>query len=367
MRRALRLGAGNLLVLCLLLALVELGGQTYATLHPAYQGLTMEPDRAIGWKLVPGLAWTSTGNYWYARDYSVPVRTSALGFRDRERAEAKPAGTLRVAVLGDSFVQAVQVPLEKTATQILEQRLEAAPPKGFGHAEVLNFGIANHGVGQCLLTWEAYAQRFAPERVAVFVGGFHMRRTVAKYEGSLADPSRPRLWIRPTFSLGDDGALVREPARDYDKFLAAQQDAIARVFAGQRMRRAPHGWFLAWYARELGRALGLVEPDEPWQALPQRTLDINLKILSELGDAVQARGGRLGIADASLYFEPGDTAVAAALERLCKDRGLDYIPLANRLLDANQAGQQTRWPHDGHFNEAGNRVFAEALFDWVKG
>jgi lysophospholipase L1-like esterase len=367
LRKALVLVLGNAAVLAVLLATIEFAGQAYATLHPAYEGLTMEPDRAIGWKLTPGLAWISTGNSWYARDYSVPVQDNALGFRDRERAETRAQGTLRVAVLGDSFVQAVQVPLEKTATQLLEAKLRAAPPAGFTSAEVLNFGISNHGVGQYLLTWEAYARRFAPERVAIFVGGFHMRRSVAKYEGSLVDPSRPRLWIRPTFSLAGDGSLVREPARDYEKFVAAQREAIEKVFGGERMRRAPRGLFLAPYAQELGRLFGLVSPEEPWKPLPERTLDINLKVVAELGDQLKASGARLAVADASLYFEPRDAAVAQALERLCKDRGLEYIPLSNRLLEANRAGEKTRWAHDGHFNEAGNRIFAEALFDWVKG
>lgn len=351
MRKALSLLLGNLLVFLALLLVVELGGQLYATLHPAYQGLPMQPDRAIGWKLTPGLRWISTGNHWYARDFSVPVAANSAGFRDRERSLAKPAGARRVAVLGDSFVQAVQVRLEKTATQLLEQRLGA---------EVLNFGISNHGIGQYLLTYETYASRYRPDRVVIFTGGFHMRRTVARFEGSLVDPRRPRLWIRPTFSLDED-QLVREPARDYDKFVAAQNQAIERVFGGQRMRRAPRGLFLAPLAAALGRLVGIGDPIEAWRPIPERTLEINLRVIGELASAVSAAGARLYVADASSYFEAGDAPVAERLKRLCAERDLVYIPLAERLLQANRAGEATRWRHDGHFNDAGNRIFAEAM------
>jgi hypothetical protein len=41
------------------------------------------------------------------------------------------------------------------------------------------------------------------------------------------------------------------------------------------------------------------------------------------------------------------------------------VPLAEPLLAANRGGRPTRWPHDGHFNEAGNEIFADALYAWM--
>jgi lysophospholipase L1-like esterase len=34
-------------------------------------------------------------------------------------------------------------------------------------------------------------------------------------------------------------------------------------------------------------------------------------------------------------------------------------------VQANRNGRATRWPHDGHFNEAGNEIFADALSEWL--
>jgi lysophospholipase L1-like esterase len=367
LRKGLLVVLGNVAVSALLLGLAEVVGQVYATLHPAYEVLYLEPDPAIGWKLVPGLAWLSTGSFWYARDFTVEVKDNALGFRDRERSEAKPPGVLRVAVLGDSFVQAVQVPLEKTATQLLEARLQAAPPAGFQAAEVLNLGVSNHGVGQGLLAWETYASRFAPDRVAIFVGGFHMRRTVARYQGSVIDPSQPELWVRPTFRL-DGEVLVRAPAQDFARFAKAQRRAIERDFDGKRQKRRPREIFLAPYAQELGRLAGFAKAsEESWRPIPADTVAINLRVIEELAGQVRAAGARLAIVDVMSYFEARDAPVSEALRLLCKQGGVDYIPLSERLLERNRAGEKTRWAHDGHFNEAGNRIFAEALFAWVKG
>jgi hypothetical protein len=89
-------------------------------------------------------------------------------------------------------------------------------------------------------------------------------------------------------------------------------------------------------------------------------LRLNLRILSELGRQVREAGGRLIIADASRYF--GDPElVASALRALSEREALGYVPVYRALLDANQRGEETRWAHDGHFNEAGNRILADEL------
>ncbi len=44
---------------------------------------------------------------------------------------------------------------------------------------------------------------------------------------------------------------------------------------------------------------------------------------------------------------------------------LGYVPLSDDLLAANLGGTSTRWRYDLHFNEAGNRLFADAIYRWV--
>src|SRR5262245_47789166 len=121
--KLLKIIVAEVLIVLALLFVAEAIGQGVALLHPAYDVLFLKPDPVLGWRQVPGLHWTWAGHYWYARNFSVKVQTNRAGFRDLERVYPKPAGVKRVALLGDSFIEAVQVPFEKTAGHLLERKL----------------------------------------------------------------------------------------------------------------------------------------------------------------------------------------------------------------------------------------------------
>jgi len=72
----------------------------------------------------------------------------------------------------------------------------------------------------------------------------------------------------------------------------------------------------------------------------------------------------LVLVDISRYFGD-DPAFAADMQTFASNNGFGYIALYRPLLAANQRGIATHWPHDDHFNETGNRIFARAVYDWL--
>ncbi len=368
----------NVFVLLVLWLFLEAALQAIALVRPSYEVMFLQPDKVVGWKQVPGLRWTWTGSHWFASEFSVVVETNPQGFRDKPRDPAKPDGVKRVALLGDSFVEAVQVPFEKTAGQLLEQRLNDSSHQNPGQAprwEVLNFGISGHGVGQYLLAWEQYAKDYQPDYVAILVAKFHMRRSVLKQEyGGFRASKKKKLWIRPTFRLEND-ELVREPARDFNEFVKTQEHLINTAFSGQRTRRKKQV-ITFYYARQFKEQLASLFPwlgRKPRPAGPLPPTDsnaddtmvtINRKIIEELGRKVARAGSRLVIVDAARYFAD-DEIISALLKEACSKNGFGYVPLYEDLLKSDAGGIPTRWARDGHFNEAGNEVFAQALFAWM--
>lgn len=382
----LRIVAGNLCVLFLLVLVLELGAQLVATTAPSYQVLFLQPDRKLGWKHAPNLSFTWTGHYWYAADFSVPVRSNRRGFRDVTTNFDKPAGVTRVALLGNSFLEALQVPMEHTADFLLEKKLNASQPftpEQRRRWEVLNFGVSNYGVGQYLLAWQEYARWYSPDYVAVFVSFFHMKRTVRKYTaGAFSSSDGAHLWVRPIFQLTEDDSLVMIPARDYQAFVDAQNKVIKEEFDGSRIRKRRQIITL-FYAEELWnrfrniadelyrkhvRKLPARDPDEIEGADTEmdeaEVLEINLRIIKALGEDVRHRNAKLVLLDASQYFGD-DPSISAALKRLSEQNNFGYVPIYSNLMAARLKGVVIRWPHDGHFNKTGNEIVATALYDWI--
>lgn len=348
--------------------LVELAGQAYATFHPAYDVLNLEPNRDLGWTEVPGLKWTWAGFYWYANEYSVEIATNSFGFRDKERSLEKPPGVVRLAALGDSYVEALQVPLEKTALGLLEARLNA---RGSGIYEVLNFGISGYGLGQEYLSFKHYAKRFSPDLVFVFCGTYHMWRTTdAKAGGAFPGTKENRLWIRPTFHLSD-GELVLDPPKDFDAFVERQHFVMETYFGGKRWARRHRELFLRSYVQESwdrgAHLLGAVirgNAERPvlriFRDPSKDVLELNLKILEELVKEAASVRCRVVVVDTSRFFN-AKTTLPATLKGFCAARDVLYLSLADDLLAAEAKKQKVQLPLDTHFNELGNRITADAL------
>jgi hypothetical protein len=84
---------------------------------PVVQPIPGQPDRDFGFESTPG------GHGIWTTEHRARLQLNSLGLRDVERELAKPAGTFRIGLLGDSMVAAVQVSQQVTFGAIAERRL----------------------------------------------------------------------------------------------------------------------------------------------------------------------------------------------------------------------------------------------------
>ena len=128
------------------------------------------PNRDLGWVLRPGASGV------VSVETSQFVRINSHGFRDEERDYEKPADTVRIAVLGNSWTEALQVPLEKTYCSVLQQRLMLSPCFGGKRVEVLIFGVAGYSTGQELLILQQEVWKYHPDLILL---AFYPARDIA--------------------------------------------------------------------------------------------------------------------------------------------------------------------------------------------
>ncbi|MSO96188.1 MAG: SGNH/GDSL hydrolase family protein [Thermoleophilia bacterium] len=152
--RALRLLNGLTGVLVALLV-IEIVFHVAGVSFPVFYA----PDRDRGVALVPGT------EGWYRRDGAQYVRINSAGFRDREREKIKPQGTYRIAVLGDSGTEAMQVALDDTFEARTERALGGCGGLAGRRVEVLNFGVSSYGTAQELATLRTRVWEYDPDLV----------------------------------------------------------------------------------------------------------------------------------------------------------------------------------------------------------
>ncbi|HMG74165.1 MAG TPA: SGNH/GDSL hydrolase family protein [Pyrinomonadaceae bacterium] len=118
-------------------------------------------DYYRGFALQPGVEGS------YQREGGSYVRINSDGLRDREHAKAKPAGTVRIAVLGDSFSEAMHVPMEQTFWSLLERKLQECNAFPGKKVEVINFGVSGYGTAQELMTLRQKVWDYSPDLVVL--------------------------------------------------------------------------------------------------------------------------------------------------------------------------------------------------------
>ena len=165
-------------------------------------------DVDTGTRLQPG--WSG----WFTKEGSAYAVINRAGFRDRDHPVQKPANTLRILVLGDSYVEAVQVAQEQTFWSILERDLGAALRTQGQSVEVIAMGVSGWGTAQQLQALERYGFAYEPDWVVLaFFAGNDLRNNDRELEGDNA---------RPYFKLENDELRLDESFRTDPRFLKAR-------------------------------------------------------------------------------------------------------------------------------------------------
>ena len=160
-------------------------------------------DPYVGWKLKPG------ASGWQTHEGRAYIQVNHDGFRGPDYAFTKPPGTLRIAVLGDSFTEAQHVALEDTFCAVAQRDLQGQcpfvnssngrPQRLISRVEVINFGCDGYGTTQEFLTLRHWVWRYSPDVVVLaFFNGNDVRNNSVVLEG---DKCRP-------FFVHRDGKLV---------------------------------------------------------------------------------------------------------------------------------------------------------------
>jgi len=91
--------------------------------------------------------------------------TNAEGFMGKDYEVEKSENTIRVAMLGDSFLEAIQVDFDQNFAYLLEEKLNSSGDTKF---EIMNFGVGGQGTMEELKRYPYYISKYKPDYVLLF-------------------------------------------------------------------------------------------------------------------------------------------------------------------------------------------------------
>ncbi|HEY5897446.1 MAG TPA: SGNH/GDSL hydrolase family protein [Burkholderiales bacterium] len=346
-----------------------------------------QPDALTGTALRPGM------QGWQKDEGRAYVKINSHGLRDREHAVAKPAGTYRIAVLGDSYAEAMQVEMDNAFWALLPKRLESCGFGGGRQVETINFGVSGFGTANELLTLRSRVWAYSPDMVLLaFFPGNDVRNNSKALESE-------RFW--PFFSAKDGSLNLDLSFHDDPEFIekqriAAHRAALQDLRLYQLMRRVKAGniaqhFHNAPVAAAIASGASLTEPGldeqvfrEPKDGKWLEAWDITDRLVLAASDETKSHGARFVLAilstpgsvypDAQLRTRYAQSLGVkslfypeARLERLAREHGFDVVPLAPQMQSRADAmhvylhGFPNTKPGFGHWNEAGHALAAELI------
>jgi len=180
----------------------------------------MQPHATRGWALAAN-SFTQVRK----RDYRTAVSINSKGLHDREHEYAAGPGVFRILVLGDSFMEAQQVPFSASLPRLLEDRLAAH------RAEVINAGVNGYSTAQELIYLEEEGVRYSPNLILLAL--FTMNDVVENYRPlmALATSMNDRLcFSRPYFRWDESTHELHLDPPDYERAVTsyhADREALA--------------------------------------------------------------------------------------------------------------------------------------------
>ena len=401
LRRALRLVGWNALFLVAGLALIGVVGETYFRLRTPF----VENVHPYAWSPTVGGIFTPNAEVRHTNglDFWTISRTNRLGFVDRESIGIeRAAASCHITMIGDSYVEAIQVPIADK----FHVRLEALAARELRHLDVTTsaFGISGTGQVNQLAYYDEFARYLRPALlVLVFVNNDFMNNApilAGLHQGvdqdRLKNVSATRgadgtITLRPPWP----GAEVRMAAmppppapwhtRAADRLtrissLASWLDAKRRASVSDDTdpeliaqvallrQRSPRyaALFDGW--RPTTRE-GIQDPFLYAQDLPpvyEDALDFTGFALDQFKERADRDGAALVILSTHYFGTRGGLGFDR-LTALAKPRGIPVVDYNDYVLRQGAVPwRDAKWEHDGHWNTAGHQWAAEALLEYLK-
>lgn len=286
-------------------------------------------------------------NYLYFNEGFGIGKFNEYRYIGKPNAPEKSKNTIRVALIGDSYVESFQIFERDYFGKIAENYLENKYPKK--HFEFLNFGRSGFDIADIYAYQKTFIEKFNPDFILYMISNGDL-------EPKYSDPLRPRTIIENdslvvSFNFKQQEIEVFEKT----KFLT-QNFSILHMLNNGRKKTKTTPFFAIlldkiyfWFNSENDSILfHSVQQVAEYQINP-----VTKKIIESLDT------NKIIIVNRDLQELPSQ------FERLCVDNGFDYFDLSKNLnLMKEQGNDPNEWKVTkkmGHWNQKAHKVIGKEI------
>ena len=348
LRRVLRVATWNLALLAGGMVALLVAGEAWmrATQPFVERDLSYEWVPDVGYHLSTHseVRWTNR------RDYFVVSRANSVGFLDREPpSPARARTSCQVAIVGDSFVDAREVPLDDK----VQVRLEEMAVRRLPAADITTTGWGQGNSGQIhqLAFWDKWIHRFSPKLVVLVV-----------VDNDMADNALPWRSSRRMAASQDPGGriVLRRPGPPRRPEKTTWTDRFVQngrnVYSGVLIR--------------VNRRMAALYPP-PVQTVPPDWPQFSAFALDQWLERAQRAGASLVIL-ASHTMRTTDWNLnrsESQFDWLAREAAKRRIPVVDQFDHIARSGgvvSDAHWKYDLHWSSQGHQWAAEAMLDWLE-
>ena len=277
------------------------------------------------------------------------------GFHANTFPRSKIPGTFRVVIIGGSFVEAKQVPIDQMLSTKLESLLNSKPNKKYTY-EVIPIGFSGNGTFLNLLYYMRYGSALKPDLVIDLTTEYEIGRNApdALYAPHF-DSHGNLITSLPKESQDSKTVLVKNMFRKskllmnmfnrYTLFKAAWADFLSQLTFFTNVKNSSG-------APSTSNVL-----NSEWT--------IESKLLIEFNRRVQADRGQFLVVSWASPDASSSTAEALPehLTQITAQAHFSYADLAPAIaVESQHTGKNPVWSCDNHWNSLGQQYAAEAIY-----
>ncbi|MBF0453438.1 MAG: SGNH/GDSL hydrolase family protein [Magnetococcales bacterium] len=358
-----------------------------------YWPLSRDPNPLTGWAAKPGT------QGWQRLEGEAFIQINQAGWRDISHPLSAEPKRFRIALLGDSFTEAVQIPLSQTYWRLLPDYLQRChtPLTKPKEVEIINFAVSGYSTAQALMVLENHVAPYRPDLVIL---AFFTGNDIQENSQTLGGDA-----MRPTFDYSEGELVLNRDFRDSEEYQSKSRWMGRFKSALLHHSRLAQAVARAWYLHHLRLKQQASVPDTADLSPSEPGVDVRVYqppktqawqsawrvtegLLKRMNDKVKKENSRFLVITltngAQVHPDPqfrahfkeqlGLSTLFYADERIRQIGVRHGFPVLNLAPGFQQFATQTGiWLHGfkntapgvGHWNENGHQLAAQSVADFL--